>query len=81
MAIRPIGMLITKTRRQSTAASRPPRMRPRNEPGQERHAVDAEGHAALVGGKTSVMIAAELAIIMAPPAAWTMRKAMISVAR
>ena len=46
---RPIGTDTMKTRRQSTAASTPPRIEPDELAGDAGHLVDAHGGAALVG--------------------------------
>jgi hypothetical protein len=68
-----IGTLTQNTARQSTAASRPPASRPRNCPASAVIWLTPSAMPRCRAGNASVRIAAELAVSMEPPNAWTMR--------
>ena len=71
---RPIGTLIQNTARQSQAASSPPSSSPTNWPEIPAIWLMPRAMPRLLAGNASVRMAAELAISIAPPNAWTMRK-------
>ena len=70
----PIGTLTQKTERQSHSASRPPSDRPMNEPAIAATELMPSAMPRWWAGKASVMIAAELAISIAPPTPCTTRQ-------
>ena len=70
----PIGTLTQKIERQSQEASTPPRTRPMNEPARAATMLMPSAMPRSLAGKASVMIAAELAISIEPPMAWTTRQ-------
>ena len=70
----PIGTETMNTRRQSTAASTPPRIRPMNWPEMPATWLMPIAMPRWSAGKASVRIAGELAISIAPPVAWMTRK-------
>ena len=78
MAIRPMGTFMAKTSRQWTVASTPPKIRPIKEPASSETPLMPRAKPRWLCGNASVMMAAELAITMAPPIACTMRRMMIS---
>ena len=71
---RPIGTDTMNTRRQSTAASSPPRIRPMNWPEMPATWLMPMAVPRWLAGNASVRMAGELAISMAPPTAWMTRK-------
>ena len=73
MPTTPNGTLIQKTARQSIAASRPPATRPRNWPASAVIWLTPRAMPRWCAGNASVRIAAEFAISIAPPVAWTTR--------
>ena len=73
---RPNGRLTQKTARQSQAASRPPSSRPTNWPEMPATWLMPSAMPRWPSGNASVRIAAELAISIAPPNAWTKRQPM-----
>ena len=70
----PIGTDTMNTRRQSTAASTPPRIRPMNMPEMPATWLMPIAVPRWSDGNASVRIAGELAISIAPPMAWMTRK-------
>ena len=70
----PIGTDTRNTRRQSTAASTPPRIRPMNEPEMPATWLIPMAVPRWSDGKASVRIAGELAISIAPPVACSTRQ-------
>jgi len=75
-----IGTLTANTRRQLTAARRPPKMSPMKDPASSETPLMPRASPRWSAGKASVRMAAELPIIIAPPVAWIMRRMMISSA-
>ena len=71
---RPRGMLTQKIDRQSHSASTPPATRPRNEPARAETMLTPSAMPRCRTLNASVMIAAELAISMAPPIACATRQ-------
>jgi hypothetical protein len=72
----PKGTLTQNTARQSISASSPPASRPRNWPASAVIWLMPSAIPRWLVGNASVRIAAELAVSMAPPTAWTMRQAI-----
>ncbi len=70
----PIGTFTQNTRRQSTAASRPPSSSPTNCPEIPAIWLTPSAMPRLLAGNASVRIAAEFAISIAPPNACTNRQ-------
>ena len=69
----PIGTLTQNTARQSQAASTPPSSSPTNWPEMPAIWLMPSAMPRWLAGNASVRMAAEFAISMAPPNAWTMR--------
>src|SRR6266849_7980280 len=76
----PIGTLTRKIHRQLIAARTPPTMMPRNDPAMAAIMLMLRAKPRWLDGNASVMIAAPLAITIAPPTAWTMRNTISSIA-
>ena len=70
----PMGTLIQNTARQSQAASSPPSSSPTNWPEMPAIWLMPSAMPRLLAGNASVRMAAEFAISIAPPNAWTIRK-------
>lgn len=75
-----IGTLTQNTARQSIAASNPPATSPRNWPTRAVIWLMPKAIPRWSDGKASVRIAAELAVSIEPPTAWTTRKPMSHIA-
>ena len=69
----PIGTFTQKISRQSIAASTPPSSRPMNWPEMPTIWLTPRAMPRLLAGNASVRMAAELAISIEPPKAWTIR--------
>ena len=70
----PTGTLTQNTARQSHAASRPPATSPMNMPASAATWLMPSANPRRSAGKLSVRMAAELAISMDPPTAWSTRQ-------
>ena len=70
----PTGTLTQNTARQSIAASRPPATRPMNMPASPATWLVPSAKPRRSGGNASVRIAAEFAMSMDPPMAWSTRQ-------
>ncbi len=76
----PTGTLIQNTKRQSMAASRPPATRPTNWPARPAIWLVPSAKPRRSAGNASVRIAAEFAISMDPPTAWSTRQPISHIA-